>query len=233
MGKARVGVYRRANNAIACHEPPLSTTQALQVQVASLLHDVDDSKYFPDNCNYENACAILQEASVPAELHDDILEMIQLVSCSANGNYVPQSILDTENYYKLIPRWSDRLEAAGAVGVVRCYHYNQENGRPLSSPLSPRARTAKQVWDYATPERFQKYQDSGGASIDMISHYYDKLLHVACPPPELVRNSYLENMAKESSAELVEVCIRFGKSGIVDEEYIQELARRLNVSGET
>ena len=61
----------------------------------------------------------------------------------------------------------------------------------------------------------------------MISHYYDKLLHVARPPPEIVRNSYLERMAEDGSKELVEVCVRFGRTGVVDEEYILGLEKNL------
>ena len=57
----------------------------------------------------------------------------------------------------------------------------------------------------------------------MISHYYDKLLHIARPPPSIVCNPYLEKMAEQSSSELVEVCLRFGKTGVVDEDYIRGL----------
>ena len=95
----------------------------------------------------------------------------------------------------------------------------------MCSPTSPRATTPAQVWDYATPERFAAYLHSGGASDDMMSHYYDKLLQVAHPPRAIVRNTYLEAQAEASSRELVEVCVRFGRTGRVDEEYIQELAR--------
>jgi uncharacterized protein len=63
----------------------------------------------------------------------------------------------------------------------------------------------------------------------MISHYYDKLLHLACPPKEIVRNPYLEDQARESSKELVEMCIRFGKTGEVDEDYVREVARELSM----
>ena len=63
----------------------------------------------------------------------------------------------------------------------------------------------------------------------MISHYYDKLLHVARPPPEIVRNKYLEDMAKDSSKELVEVCLRFGETGVVDEDYILSLEMEASI----
>jgi uncharacterized protein len=81
-----------------------------------------------------------------------------------------------------------------------------------------------EVWQLATPERFDAYRTSGGHSEDMISHYYDKLLHVACPPKEMVRNAYLEQMAQDSSEALMEVCLRFGRTGVIDHDYIQQVA---------
>jgi len=199
----------------------------LEIHAAALLHDVDDSKYF-DHDDYRNARGILQETGI--EDMENILSMIQLVSCSQNGNSVPQSIVDSQSYHFLIPRWADRLEAVGARGVVRCYQYNVEHGLPLFSEASPRATTEDEVWELATPQRFADYQALGGSSADMISHYYDKLLHVARAPPEYVQNAYLQKRARESSRELVEVCIRFGKTGRVDTDYIQQVAFRLGMT---
>ena len=155
--------------------------------------------------------------------------MISLVSCSENGNHVPSRILEENEFHLLIPRWSDRLEAVGTKGVVRCYQYNQESGLPLSSADSPRARTIEEVWQLASPQRFQEYQRTG-ESKDMISHYYDKLLHVACPPKRMVQNAYLEKQAEASSEALLEVCLRYGRTGVIDESYLQRLARMMEKS---
>lgn len=227
-----LAVLDHANKAIACQHPPLSPRAAMQIQIAALLHDVDDHKYFPNHDKHDNARLLMEKARVGAENIDPVLEMINLVGCSANGNHVPEHIVETGDYYKLIPRWSDRLEAVGSIGVVRCYQYNQEHHRPLSSSRSPRARSVEQVWEFATPDRFEEYQKRDGTSDDMISHYYDKLLHVACPPKDSVRNEYLEQKAKEASKELVELCIRYGKTGKVDEEYIKEIETKLLVAAE-
>lgn len=220
-----LAVYDHAQKAIACCSPALSAMDAMQVSVASLLHDVDDSKYFTDDkIPYRNAKTIMNTVKIPKESRNRVLTMIDLVSCSKNGNTVPSFIADSGNYHLLIPRWSDRLEAVGKIGVVRCYQYSKEKGLPLSSDQSPRATTEKQVWEYATPERFEAYQARGGSSEDMISHYYDKLLHVARPPNDSVRDSYLEAQAKKSALPLIEICLRFGRTGVVDEEYILGLA---------
>jgi uncharacterized protein len=234
-------VYQHALKAIQCQTPPLSVQAAQEIQMAALLHDADDSKYFPANAAYENAREILSAAAVPESSCEKVLHMISLVSCSKNGNSVPDSIVKSEEYSLLIPRWADRLEAVGAVGLVRCFQYNQEHGgtsgsHPLSSATSPRPQTEAEVWDYATPARFHAYTSAststttgGGSSTDMISHYYDKLLHVACPPADIVRNDYLQEQARESSKELVEMCLRFGRTGRVDVDYVHEVASKLSI----
>ena len=211
-------VLDHSKKAITVHKPPLSERQAMLVLVAALLHDVDDHKYFSKSS--QNAIDIMVQAELDNDAQESIMEIISLVSCSVNRNNVPDSIRTSGEYWRLIPRWADRLEAAGAKGVLRCFQYNKENGQALSSEHSPRAASEAEVWEFARPERFANYN---GDSTDMISHYYDKLLHVACPPSDIVRNVYLEQQAQNSSKELVEVCLRFGKTGVVDENYIETI----------
>ncbi|KAL3939034.1 MAG: hypothetical protein SGBAC_006160 [Bacillariaceae sp.] len=239
---------------------------SLEVQLASLLHDLDDRKYFPkvdSGCalmlpkKYSNASAILEQLRIKTKRQENddgllkntdasttskdvvsghlILQMISWVSCSENGNKVPILVRDTGAYHLLIPRWADRLEAVGARGVVRCYQYNREQqeqqqklglaSAPLFSDQSPRPKSEQELWSLLCEEsnRLQEYMDRGGTSTDMISHYYDKLLPVARPPKSIVRNEYLETQADLGAKNLVEVCVRFGNSGFVDEEYIHRL----------
>jgi len=245
----------------------LSDTTAMEIRVAAMLHDADDRKFFPTKekeeepptltrstnlPNLPNAIRISQSADIPSESISRILKMITWVGCSENGNSIPPEIESSKDYHLLIPRWSDRLEAVGRRGVVRCYQYNRETGAPLSKDDdlydSPRPMSEEEIWKVATPERFQMYLNNGkhhggkkegnsdaegdhannSSSISsMISHYYDKLLHIARPPPKIVRNKYLEDMANESSKELVQVCLRFGKSGLVDEGYIRSLEKEV------
>jgi uncharacterized protein len=225
-----MAVYRHACKAVEVHQPPLSSRQAMEIKIAAMLHDVDDSKYFSLNPMdpYPNAANIMTAARVPESSRPIILEMISLVSASVNGNQVPEFINNGDDlYHLLIPRWSDRLEAVGAIGVVRCYQYNQEKGRPLWSETSPRPKTVQEMWAMALPERFEMYMSTEPRADDMISHYYDRLLHVAQPPPDIVRNQYLETEAEDSCEELIEVCLRFGRTGAVDEEYIQSLVDKV------
>lgn len=234
-----LAVFHHSQHAVEQHQiQVLSSSDKREILLAALLHDVDDKKYFPkqrhgddddnndddDDLNYPNARKILEEVGVDQDSCQRILAMIDLVSCSKHGNSCPENIRRSNTFHLLIPRWSDRLEAVGRAGVVRCYQYTLEQGQqPLSSEASPRPKTIDEVWMYATAERFEAYQRRGGSSEDMISHYYDKLLHVACPPKDIVQNPYLERKAQDSAKELLEVCLRYGRSGIVDEEFIRSL----------
>jgi uncharacterized protein len=251
----------------------LSQDETLEIEAAALLHDVDDDKYFPkskkggttidtkDNGKdgheleqeherredyaslYPNAVELMKESRIPESSHEKILFMIDAVSCSKNGNSVPERVDEQRdsgdntingngnananaNYHLLIPRWSDRIEAVGARGVWRCYQYNQEKKRPLDLPgVTPRPQSSEELWSqHVVPERFEAYmvtQDGKTEDPSMLGHYYDKLFHVACPPSDIVRNDYLEEKLGDSAKELVEVCLRYGKTGIVDEDYIK------------
>ena len=109
------------------------------------------------------------------EVKADVLEMIGHVSTSENGNSVPQIALEHPEY--LWPRYSDRLEAIGIIGAIRCYQYNSEKGAPLAVESTPRPQTEEELWlNHVKDERFEEYQSSGGKSASMMDHYYDKLL---------------------------------------------------------
>ncbi|CAK0809368.1 unnamed protein product [Prorocentrum cordatum] len=164
-----------------------------------------------------------------SDVAEDVLRMIGLVSCSANGNSAPPEASAEPEL--LWPRWADRLEATGEIGVVRCWQYNCEVQAPLSVDTTPRPRTEEEVWELATPERFDEYQRTGGASASMMDHYYDKLLRVARPPPALVRNSYLEAEMAKQAAPLVRVCLEFGATGSVPLGTIREMAVRTDLAG--
>lgn len=178
-----IAVYQHAECAVKACSPPLSSHLIAEIAIAALLHDVDDEKYFPPksiSCRLPNATAIMENVRVPRMHWDTICFMIDQVSCSNNGNRIPDRIEKSGHYHLLIPRWADRVEAVGAKGALRCFQYTREQQRPLWGPRSPRPQTEEEIWTLATPDRFQTYQDRSGTSDDMISHYYDKLLVSDC-----------------------------------------------------
>eukprot|EP00980_Cylindrotheca_fusiformis_P026088 scaffold15311_cov136-Cylindrotheca_fusiformis.AAC.10 len=77
----------------------LSSETILEIQLAALLHDSDDTKYFPKSQGYPNASAILKDVGIlPSDnngnddetSHQRILDMISWVGCSENGNSIPE-----------------------------------------------------------------------------------------------------------------------------------------------
>ena len=202
----------------------------LALRLAALLHDADDRKYFgtkqPNALS--NAKRIMNDAGIDPAVRDDALSMISFVSCSQNGNNAPPEAYKRPEI--LWPRWADRLEATGAIGVVRCYQYNLARGEPLSNDDTPRPQSESAVWEVATESRFAAYQESGGSSASMMDHYFDKLLQCARPPASIVRNSYLESEASRRCGALVKVCLAFGSTGVVPVSLIEEMSLSLKDS---
>lgn len=223
-------VLRHTNSAIDAANFHIAPSRLLSMRLAALLHDADDRKYFPETCStYANAEKIMTDAGAQAygaTVVSDAIKMISLVSCSVNGNSCPTEAQQQPEL--LWPRWADRLEATGEIGVVRCYHYTTKLGNAITCEDSPRPVNTTQALELATVERFERYQASGGQSASMIDHYYDKLLQIAKPPSEIVRNLYLENEALKRVAPLLSVCMAFssdGEEGV--RKQIDSMCRRL------
>ena len=102
-----LAVLNHANNALQYEDLPDDTKQA--IQLAALLHDADDSKFFPDNNDNQNARYILREIGAENELAELVIKMIELVSCSKNGNTV------VKPEWLLLPRFADRLEMGSGI----------------------------------------------------------------------------------------------------------------------
>ena len=198
----------------------LSKEKKIIVLAASLLHDVDDKKYFPDNIYYQNAKKIISKSNINNKLINDIIELIELVSTSTNKDNIPKYISNNNEYWKLIPRYSDRLEATGEIGIIRCYEYTLKKNNPLFCENTPKPKCESDVWKYATLNRFNNYN---GNSDSMIDHFYDKLLHISKPNPKYVKNKYLEKEQIKRVKPLIEICIQYGLTNEIPIDYINSL----------
>lgn len=157
----------------------------LCVLLAALLHDVDDRKIFTTSKSKQNASDILDKillSKYPTiynyqtkNVKKTILEMIELVSCSSNGNNM-KGITPT-NEWKLYPRWADRLEALGFIGIERCLGYSIDKKRPIDVKNTPHPSTRNTLHQTITSERFDKYMKNK-ESDSFLDHFYDKLLHL-------------------------------------------------------
>ena len=177
----------------------LKSFEYKSIMLAALLHDADDNKFFPNNKNYENVRKIL--ADEKPEILELTIKMIDLVSSSKNGDNIPDSIKNDK--WMLIPRYSDRLEAMGLIGISRCHQYSKTTNNPLYLPTTARPKSEEEIWEVATPERYKQYT---GKSASMIDHYYDKLLRCTFFP---VNNYHFDKHCKERRQILIDFILYF------------------------
>ncbi|MBI3340525.1 MAG: HD domain-containing protein [Chloroflexi bacterium] len=150
-------IYRVWKNAmnICGHEQ----ANRFVVQMAALLHDLDDWKFNPDGDESPaRAKAWLEQCGVDEAVSKQVVEIIAHLSFKGAG--VENKIDTIEG---MIVQDADRLDAIGAVGVGRAFAYGGYKGRPLYDPDSPPQ----------AHRSFEQYKNSRSATIN---HFYEKLL---------------------------------------------------------
>lgn len=100
----------------------------LLVSLASLLHDVDDHKLFHTE-NNSNARTFLKDNGIPQDQIEEIVKIINAVSFSKNKGKTPETLEGK------IVQDADRLDAMGAIGIVRTFAYGGKNGRSLEDSV--------------------------------------------------------------------------------------------------
>jgi uncharacterized protein len=193
-------------------ELKLNETTVEDVKLAAVLHDIDDRKLYPHSKNYENARSILAPY-ISADRISWIIRMIEIVSFSSNGN--DDYGFSGKAEWLLYPRYADRLEAIGTIGIQRCFLYSQYTNRPLFLPETPRAKTEEELWAIATPARLAEYIKKK-ESKSFIDHFYDKLLHIGAPGTMgMCANKYVLMEMAARHAVMVEYVLVFGRTGEV------------------
>ena len=128
------------------------------VQLAALLHDVDDRKLSPETyARKSRARGFLEENGVSADESARILRIIDEVSFRGTDSVRPESIEGQ------CVQDADRLDAMGAVGIARTFAYGGSRGRPIYDPEQP----PQEVMDADAYVRRQSHS---------INHFYEKLL---------------------------------------------------------
>lgn len=207
-----IKVYEHANNALY-YVNEITDDDKLAVLFASLLHDADDKKFFPKHRNYENLRCVMDD--INTNILNNVIRMVELVSASKNGDSIPDDIKD--NQWMLIPRYADRLEAIGIIGISRCWQYTKTIKNPLYLETTERAIDENDLWtNIATEERYKKYN---GNSVSMIDHFYDKLLRLTIFP---LKNKYFDNMCVERRKSLIIFLLDYGKTGIMTDDIITD-----------
>ena len=215
-----LSVLHHVEEALKVTPHRLTQDQILSIRLAALLHDADDRKYFPDNKNYENARVVL--GSQREEIRELALRMIDLVSCTKNGNSrfarewngQPAMTISEENDWMLYPRWADRLEAMGHAGILRTWLYNRHVNRPDFTPDTLRPKTIEELYAVASEERMNHYLSVGGnvGLSSLIDHYYDKLFRIF----NLGGNPYFKEESAKRHRVTEEFLLEFGRIGAIN-----------------
>lgn len=129
------------------------------VQLAALLHDVDDKKLSPEtHATKKNAVDFMTANGVDADIINIVYKIIDEVSFAGTDSVVPSTIEG-----KCVQD-ADRLDAIGAIGIARTFAYGGSRGRKIYDPdIKPRIGMSK--------EEYQKNMNSTS-----INHFYEKLL---------------------------------------------------------
>ena len=98
------------------------------VELAALLHDVDDHKLSPETADTkQNAVNFLRLHDFPDEEIQRIVHIIEQISFSKNT-------LPPDSLEAMCVQDADRMDAIGAIGIARTFAFGGNHGRAIFDP---------------------------------------------------------------------------------------------------
>lgn len=130
------------------------------ITCAALLHDISDHKLNGGimNDNGRVTRLYLKELNCSPELTDQICDIVDKVSYKGAGVEDESGSLELK-----IVRDADRLDAIGAIGIARAFHFGGARNRPFFVPD-------------VTPTNHTSFEAYSSDKSHTINHFYEKLL---------------------------------------------------------
>lgn len=147
------------------------------IEAAALIHDIADSKFYKG----DERTALVQTNKIlnsAGFLFDDIKHILQIVKyISFNGGIHNAPISTLE--FKIVQD-ADRLDAIGAIGIARAFHYGGYKNREFYNPEIPPK-------EYASAEEYRNTESP------TVNHFYEKLFKLQ----KMMNTQTAKNIARE------------------------------------
>ncbi len=159
------------------------------VLLAAWLHDIADAKFHNGNeeLGPRLADAFMRENGIDAERRRHVVKIIRYMSFK--NSFGHQSFHSPELH---IVRDADRLDAIGAIGIARAFHFGGFKNNPIYDPDAP-------LEPVSDASEYKKYNRS------TIHHFYDKLLKLK----NMMHTPTARKMAEERHAFMMAFLERF------------------------
>ncbi len=133
------------------------------IELAALLHDIADSKFHggDEELGPVRSERFLNELGLPQDLVEHVVNIVRNISFKNELDSSPDEAFDSLELRVL--KDADRLDAIGAIGVARAFHYGGYKNRSIYDPtVQPVEGLSK-----------DQYKNSQAPTIN---HFYEKLL---------------------------------------------------------
>lgn len=130
------------------------------VQLAALLHDIADGKFHggDDTVGPKKARQFMEGIGVDSATVDHVVAIIENISFKGGNTVKTHSSIELD-----IAQDADRLDAIGAIGIIRAFHYGGFKNRTIYDPeIAPQMGMSPEVYKKSTAPT--------------INHFYEKLL---------------------------------------------------------